>query len=124
MKVEHLTTNNINWRVIPGLTSHTSQIPRKYTIEQVAELVSKVTGISLKAMKMETRKREIVEARAIVYYITTKILVPNYTTVVAGMFFFQDHATVVYARRELINHMKTDGIFHYKIMSIIEDIGL
>jgi chromosomal replication initiation ATPase DnaA len=121
-----LTTKTISPYCIPGLVQNKKFdfTKKRYTIEQVAEVVCKELRLTVAQLKLKTRVGPIVEGRQITGYICTKVMLFNYTSVAVGNFFGIDHATVLNGNKMCINQSETNKKFAHKLTAIIKSLDL
>lgn len=118
MKLYRGFNRNISYMLIPGLEVPSIMDQFKpfgqITVLKIMDIVCRVTGISPDDLKRKIRKRDIVEARQIFYYMCKKhttlslAAIGSYTK--SG-----DHATVKYSINTAKTLMETDSTFLSKV---------
>ena len=95
-----------------------------YFIKNIIEIVAKEKHMTPEKLKMNTRKRKIVEARQLAMY-----LAKEYTTASLATIGFEigkkDHATVVYACKVVNNLQQTDRYYRrvfYMLKEKVEEV--
>ena len=79
-----------------------------------------VYGISEKELKSNTRRREIVDARAVAMYLMRKKLSVNQSTFeYIGKEFGKDHATAIHSIRKVDNLLQSDKKFKAKMEGVL-----
>lgn len=119
-----LGNKKIGYQAIPGLVQNKKHSKRRLSIEEIADGVSIKEEISVSTMKLKSRKREIVQTRQLVMYISTIIVKPNYTTKQAAAFFGLNHATAIHGRRNISDLINSNRDFQYRVMQILEFLNL
>ena len=114
----------IGYQAIPGLVVQLKKLQRRHSIEEIAEAVSRRTGISMNHIRTKTRLRSIVECRQMIFYIGPMVVRPGYSTIEMGKFWQLGHATVIHGRRNIRNLLRTDKEIMNKIADIIADLKL
>ena len=90
---------NISYMAIPG-------VDRIFSCHRLIEIVCKKTGIDIKDLKGKSRKREIVEARQLAFYILKKNTRLPFA-VIGGML-NRDHTTVIHSIKVVTALKETD----------------
>ncbi|MDR2084027.1 MAG: chromosomal replication initiator protein DnaA [Bacteroidales bacterium] len=80
------------------------------TIDYIFKLVSTHFGISIETCKSSTRRREIVQARQLIMYLTKKYTKLSLTSI-GQQCGNKDHATVLHACKTISNLLETDKLF-------------
>jgi len=86
-------------------------------LEDVLEIIYKVTNLKIDSLKSKLKTRKIVEARYLYFYISKK----NYSEVSyknIGILINRDHDNVIYGIK-VINDLKNND---YRIMNLINEI--
>jgi chromosomal replication initiator protein len=74
--------------------------------EDIINIVCEVMEIHPDLISLKTRKREIVVCRQMVYYFLSIYF--DYSLAFIGRLFKQDHATVIHAKKTIMNLVHTD----------------
>ena len=85
----------------------------------IEEQVSKVTGVSVEDIYLDTRKRHIVQARMLCMYFIYYYL--RRSECVVGKRYDRDHSTVCHAKKTVNNLLQTNKDFK-RIYSKIESV--
>ena len=124
-----LTNKDINAYVIPGLTSH--KVKTRYTLDEIAQLVSSKTGASLEEMS-QIKKKGIIngsstkgcDARYIFYYIAHKVMNPSYSSIKVAAYYGQKHCSCLHGCKVVRNNMDSYKKFQVEVMYIIDSMNL
>lgn len=87
----------------------------------IINVVSEMYGVSITDLKSNIRRREIVDARATIYFLI--FASTNYTLRQIGLTLFkQDHATIIHSVKKAINLCQVDPGFKNKLRFIIIEL--
>lgn len=87
---------------------------------KVEELVCRNLGLKADMLKLHTRKRELVEARGLVFYILRKTDSKKWIFAKLGALYGLDHSTVKWGINLVTNLMQTNKDFRFRIGKFIE----
>ena len=88
------------------------------------DITCSVLGIESQKLYMVTRKREIVNARQIIFFIVRPCYLLSLDSI--GKHYGKDHATVIHGIRQVAGHIETDREFRAtgeRICYILEEMG-
>jgi hypothetical protein len=75
----------------------------KLSLDKIHDIVCQLEGLKSNAVKSTIRKRSLVKARQIVYYIAKENKLGSFQDI--GNFYGQDHATVIHAWKTIKNEI-------------------
>ncbi len=93
------------------------QTKREMSIEHIQKVVCDYFNMNVDVLKSKTRKREIVQARQIAMYFSKEMTSSSLSAIGAAIG-GKDHATVLYAHRQVNNLAETDREFKSYISDI------
>ena len=109
--------------VIDNITEYAT-IRRMYkknsllTPDSIIETICNAYRITDEEIKMNTRKTEIVEARQIAMTFILHVCIMPLAKI--GYIFTKDHATVLYAKKMVKNHYKSEPVYRSKIVALMD----
>lgn len=89
-------------------------------LDVIANLVIKHEGQLYEDVFSDSRKRELVEVRHIIWYI---LLAKGYTSVRIGRVYGMDHSSILYAKGGIQDRMDTEQEFRKRVESIVEYVS-
>ncbi len=99
------------------------QTKREMSIDYIQNVVCNYFNINVNRLQSKTRKREVVQARQIAMYFS-KNLTSSSLSAIGAAIGGKDHATVLYACRQVNNFMETDREFKSYINDIEQKLKI
>lgn len=132
MEGQKETTNVVNPYVYPGLKVTENEINSimndairtryKVTKEDLLEIISQETGITISDIMSRSREREIINARFIYCAILKKNF--GYTlTSIGKLLDYRDHTSIRHAILQFNNRILTEESFRITVSNVLHKIG-
>lgn len=111
---EVIEFNAINRRI---KTRYVSKYELRFTFKNIITTISKYFDIHNERLKSKSRKRELVQVRQIITSFCY-ILMKTSLEYVSKETFSQDHATILYSKKTVLNLIETDIDYQEDIINI------
>jgi len=102
MKIHYQTWSILSFEARDLLSK---SIVKKWDIESIISGISEDIAVPIEAIKSKSRKKEYVEARHLICYVSAK---KGISPTIIGMMINRDHATVYHAERVIRNQIETN----------------
>lgn len=119
-KQRNVLIQKINW--IDTQLAGTNGSDGLFTLREIERVVVSIFGIGIKQLHSRSRKREIVYARFMCWYILKKYWGMTYKRI--GGYYVKDHATVMNGVKKAGWFLESDGSFRRKFHSVINKLEL
>ena len=110
-----------NYMLIPCIAGQET-INKEVKLDVIERAVTDFYGLRQEILKCNTRKKEVVEARQLVFYFAKEVYKLRYSLAEIAAKYSRDHATCVHSIKTINNYLETDKEFRKNFQIIKQKI--